>query len=390
MHTLTALALALTPLAGPSLGPSIGPLSGPLTHPGPTAAGLQDGEEATAEAPPALPSDAQIRASWDALEPADQAEIAAWFSAECDYMRSTQNALIKFLLSTVDVDRGTLPEHAPLEPYDPEVHAPKQPIPRKWLDPDSAKAKQARETFAPDVDPAMPAYRYNWGTGQVERVADEDDPERIFTNGLLGLPPKTDYAEALLMQRLDDGELRATHLAFAHPYTDRSGNAFPGVTLYDAWGSGAQMEMPDVDVLGIVHDLLDEWKKWKAPVPGSQHDKLYKEVGDLWLEAYGHRSLREAFAHHYVRGLGVPANAYAPMALAFNAKWEELSSDPAELVDDLPDPEDVEDYTKDLTRDVARKKKWRSAGQVRLDYLEYERYQVKARLVWVMQQYGAL
>jgi len=31
------------------------------------------------EAPPALPSDAQIRASWDALEPADQAEIAAWF-----------------------------------------------------------------------------------------------------------------------------------------------------------------------------------------------------------------------------------------------------------------------------------------------------------------------
>lgn len=378
MHTLTALALALTPLAVPPLGTTV------------LAPSIRTQDEGTTEAAPALPSDAQIRASWDALEPADQAEISAWFTAECDYMRSTQNALIKYLLSSVDIDRGTLAEHQPLEPYDPEVHAPKQPIPRKWLEPDSPKAKKARETFAPDVDPAMPAYLYNWGTGEIERVADEDDPERIFTNGLLGLPPKTDYAEALLMQRLDDGELRATHLAFAHPYTDRSGNAFPGVTLYDAWGSGAKMEMPDVDVLGLVHDLLDEWKKWKAPVPGSQHEKLYKEVGDLWLEAYAHRSLREAFAHHYIRGLGVPADAYSSMALAFNSKWEELSSDPAELIDDLPDPDEVEDYSKDLTRDVAKKKKWRDSGQVRLDYLEYERYQVKARLVWVMQEYGAL
>lgn len=382
MKTFLCLALA-APLCAFALpaAPAVATGSAPLL------AG-QDNGQATGE----LPSDEDLRKAWDALSAEDKGEIAEWFRAESDYLKSTQNALIKYLLTTEERDRGTWPEFEPLPPYDPEVHAPKQPIARKWLAADSTKAQKAREQFAPDIDPLKKAYIYNWATGEINRVADERDPELIFENALMGLPPKTDYAEALLMRLLDDGEKRALHAAFAHPYTDRTGNVFPGVTLYDAWGSGSQMEMPDVDVLGIVHELLDEWKKWTAPVPDTQHKKLYGEVGDLWTEAYQHRSLREAFATSFLRGKALPANSYASMTLAFNAKWEEHSSDPHKLLDELPEPKKWEKYTKDLTGDIAKssKKKYRDAGQVRLDYLEYERYKVKATLVWVMTQYGAL
>ena len=372
------LCLALSPVV--SWSPAV-------AAPAPLIAQQAQQEQAT------LPSDDVLSAAWERQSDEDKREITEWFRAESDYMDTTQNKLIKYLLQGLEVDRGTLPEHRPLEPYDPEVHAPKQPIPRVWLKPESAAAQKAKKTFAPDRDPMQRTYAYNWATGDIERLLDERDPEALFENALLGIPPKTDLAEALLIKRLDDGSLRNVHLAFAHPYTDRNGSVFPGMTLYDAWGSGSEMEMPDVDVLGVVHDLLDEWKKWVAPVPGGAQKKLYDEVGKFWLDAYQHRSLREALAANYLRGKAVPNDAYASMTLAFNAKWEEFSSDPEKVIEELPEPGEPkkwEKYTKDLTSDVAKKKKFRDAGQVRLDYIEYERYLVKAKLVWVMTQYGAL
>ena len=46
-------------------------------------------------------------------------------------------------------------------------------------------------------------------------------------------------------------EERSALAAFGPAYTDRNGNVYPGVTLYDAWASGPEIEMPDVDVLGV-------------------------------------------------------------------------------------------------------------------------------------------
>lgn len=336
-----------------------------------------------------LPTDARILEAWSYLTPPEQAEVTEWFRAEVSYLDTTQNKLIAYLEESADRDRGEWPKAEPAPYFDPEVHAPAQPIKRTRLDPESKKALAAREKFAPSRDPMLRAWVYDWATGDVRITRDERDPELLFQNGLLGIPPLADYAEALLLRQLDDGSERATLAAFAHAYTDRTGTVYPGVTLFDAWGSGAEMEMPDVDVLGIIHTVLDDWKSFKAPIPGGKQKKAYAKVGDLFLPAFHHRRLREALAANYLRGKAIPSDTYAPNILALNALWEEAQSDPAQLVKELPKAKDWDKFMKSLTKKIAKKKSFREAGQNRVDWFEGERYQVKAKLVWVMQEFGA-
>lgn len=336
-----------------------------------------------------LPSDAQIRKAWGFLTPAEKTEVTEWFRAEVSYLDTSQNKLIAYLIEGADRDRGEWPDAQPAPFFDPAKHAPAQPIPRKTLAFDDPKAVAARAEFAPQRDPLQRAWIYDWSTGELRHVGDERDPELLFENGLLGLPPLVDYAEALLLQRLDDGAERATLTAFAHAYTDRVGTVFPGVTLFDAWGSGAEMEMPDIDVLGVIHDVLDEWKKWKAPIPNGKQRSAYDAVEELFLNAYHHRRLREAIAANYLRGNAVAADTYAPNILAFNALWESAGGDPDKLVKELPEAKDWDKFLKNLTRDIAKKKSFREAGQNRLAWYEGERYKVKAMLVWVLTEFGA-
>lgn len=376
-HALAALTLALPTV--PAAVPGTPTATGPTTRP----AAPQD--------PEPLPEDARIREAWGYLLPAEQAEVTEWFRAEVGYMDTFQARVIDHLMQGTDVDRGLLDAPPELPHYEPAVHAPKQPIRRRLLDRDDRRAIREHERLVAswDFDPVRSAFRYDWTTGEIHVVGDERDPELLFENGMLGLVPLVGYGEALLQQRLDDGSQRATLAAFGHAYTDRSGNKYPTITLYDAWCSGQDFEMPDVDVLGIVHTLWDDWTTWKAPIPTSKHKKLYAKLGDVLVEAKHHRQLREALAANYLRGGAVPQDLYAPNALAFNALWDEHQSDPAALFDELPAAEDWEDWLKDLTRRIARKKDFRNAGQARLDYVEAERYRVKATLVWVLREFGA-
>ena len=338
-----------------------------------------------------LPADERIREAWSYLLPDEQAEVTEWFRAEVGYLDTYQGKLIAYLIESAPIDRGMHLAPPELPHYEPEVHAPKQPIRRRLLDPDSSKATKAHERLVASwqADPLRRAWRYDWATGNIHVVGDERDPELLFENGMLGLVPLVDYAEALLQQRLDDGSEREVLAAFGHAYTDRSGNKYPNITLYDAWCSGQEIEMPDVDVLGIVHTLWDDWKTWKAPIPTSKHKKLYAKVGDELVEAKHHRQLREAIAANYLRGKAVPADGYGPNNLAFNALWDEHASDPAVLFEELPEAEDWESWLKKLTSRIARKKAFREAGQARIDYLEAERWRVKGTLVWVLREYGA-
>jgi len=336
-----------------------------------------------------LPTDARILEAWSYLTPDEKGEVTEWFRAEVSYLDTTQNKLIAYLEEGSDRDRGEWPAAEPAPLFDPETHAPAQPIPRKRLSYDDSKAAAARAKFAPQRDPMQRAWIYDWATGELRITKDERDPEMLFNNGLLGIPPLADLAEALLLQRLDDGAERPTLAAFAHAYTDRGGTAFPGVTLFDAWGSGAEMEMPDIDVLGVIHTVLDDWKSFKAPIPGGKQKKAYAKVGDLFLLAFHHRRLREALAANYLRGKAIPADTYAPNILALNALWEDASGDPDKLVKDLPKAKGWDKYMKSLSKKIAKKKAFREAGQNRVDWFEGERYQVKAKLVWVLQEFGA-
>jgi hypothetical protein len=250
------------------------------------------------EQPRLAHTDAELLEAWSGLGHDDRTEIVEWLGAELRATRTLQLDLVRFLVDASDVDKGLWPRAEPPPMYDPVEHAPGQVISRRPLPLDGDVALRERARLLADVPERRldPAWSYDWSSGQVVSLKEDRDPDRLFRNALRGFPPDLDYAEALLERALDDGSQRAVLAAFAHAYTDRNGRVYPGLTLYDAWASGELIEMPDVDTLGIVHDVLGDEKTWVAPVPPSQHDELYGKLGELFVEAHRHRGLRTALA----------------------------------------------------------------------------------------------
>ncbi len=337
------------------------------------------------------PSDDRLREAWSFLLPEEQFEVCEWYRAEVSYLDTYQNKMIAYVLGGEERDRGTWPAPEPTPYFDPEVHCPAQPIPRQRLDPNSNAAKRAVKLFGQGnaADPLRRSWAYDWASGEIVMLAEETDPTVLFENAMRGLPPLIDLAEALVLRRLDDGEERVALAAYAHAYTDRSGNVFPGVTLYDAWSSGREFEMPDVDTLGILHTVYNDWRSYKAPVPANKQKPLYDKIGEAFLTAKRHRGLREALAANYLRGNALPNDIYKSSALAFNALWEEATGVPEELAKELPKAKDWKKYMERLVKQQ-KKKKFVEAGQNRLAWLESERVRVKATLVRVMTEFGAL
>ena len=338
-----------------------------------------------------LPTDERIREAWSFLLPREQKEVSEWFRAEAGYLDTSQNRLIQYLIDSEERDRGAWPTAKPLPWFDPETHSPAQPIPRKRLDATSPVAEREYKRLKGNMpkDNLRRAFDYDWTTGDVVSVGDERDPELLFENAIMGLPPQIDLAEALLLRRLDDGSQRVALTAFLHIYTDRNGSAFPGISLYDAWSSGLEFEMPDIDTLGILHDVFDDWNSFKAPVPTGSQKRLYARIGDAFLDAKHHRELLEAITVNYVRGNAIPINPYTPNSLAFNALWQEVNGDPEAFAKDLPRADRWEKYLKGLVT-KSKKKSFREMGQGRIDWFELDRWRVKSTLVWVLREFGAM
>jgi len=346
---------------------------------------------ASAQEAQRLPSDERLRKAWSFLLPEEQLEIGEWYRSEVGYLDTFQNKMIAYVVGAEERDRGTWPAAEPLPYFDPELHCPAQPIRRTRLAVDSGRAEAARSRLKPSEgsDPLRRTWVYDWASGEIVTLTNENDPEVLFENALLGLPPLIDLAEALLLRRLDDGSQRVALAAFQHAYTDRSGNIYPGVSLYDAWSSGKEFEMPDVDTLGILHTVYDDWRSFKAPVPGSKQEKLYDKIGEAFIDAKRHRGLREAIAVNYLRGSAIPADDYSGTGLAFNALWEECSGVPEAFAEDLPKVKRWKNYLEGLVRKT-KKKKFRTAGKNRIAWIDAERFRVKATLVRVLKEFGAM
>lgn len=290
--------------------------------------------------------------------------VAQWKRATAEQKRATVK-LFKERVASLDTAqmralRGALALSADpgvrkveLTWFDPAIHAPAQPIPRKRLSSADARAKRLLEAVRGKEKPEEPAYDYDWGRGVLLRRDDSEDPERVFQDTLRGVPPGAALARARLLAFLDPPADRKLHAAFEHAYTDRDGLAFP-VTLYEMWGSGQTMEMPDVDTLGIVHEVLDEWQRWVAPVPPTQHAALYKTVGDLFRSAKRARELRLALAETYCVPQANPRESGELATTSVHALWALAEEDPTRLRDSLPAARDVEAFLKDLGERVRR------------------------------------
>jgi len=337
------------------------------------------------------PTDTELRVAWRHLEPAQRADLIEWFRAEAEWLETFQVKLVRFVLEQEPRDPGTWPEQIPAPTYDPTVHAPAQPIPRKLMPPGSA-AKRAREAFFDGVPDRRlrSAWIYDYADRTLRHAPDLEDPERIFENAIAGFPPNLDLAEALVERALDDGSQREVLAAFAHAYSDRAGTVIPGVTLYDAWSSGKNMEMPDVECLGILHDLTDDWRSFKAPVPDSKHKKLYDKIGKLFVPARHHRGLRNALARSYVIGTPVLRDGYQESLDRFHALWEQKSSTPSSMFEALPDADDWEGFLEDLVKTCRKDKELREAGERRRTALDADSARVRALIVRLMREGGHL
>jgi len=264
-------------------------------------------------------------------------ELSEQLRMEASWREDFRAGLQQYLLKRPPRDPGAWPMREPAPTYDPKKHCPAQPIPRRRLKPADSKAKRALERFKlTESEPSViPGWTYDYAARELRREQGWDSPKRLLKNALLGSPPDQDLAIAVLELNLDSGELRPTFEAFSHAYADRSGVVFPGITLYDAWASGSQMEMPDVECLGIIHDLLDDWKTWRAPV--RKQDSLYDAIGELFFPARQHRGLRHALAVAYLVGDRSALAEYSSNHIQLHALWEDSASTPPKLADRLPD-----------------------------------------------------
>lgn len=286
-----------------------------------------------AQATPQVPALERFRA----LPAAQQRELIDYLELDLDQRGLFVRGLIRFTLRN-EPQPDKLPNALDTVWFEPSEHAPAQPIPRRWLAPESSAARAAEREILGGI-PARKlrsGFRYQAATRHVVRLPEASSLERIFANALQGYSPGHDQAEATIECWLDDGSEQRTLAAFAHAYTDRVGNAYPGITLYDAWASGANLEMPDVDTLGLYHSLVGDRTRYVAPVPGPQQEPLYKTLGEYFRPAHRHYGLRRALAACYLEGEPAVRDGYGGMIVNFHWLWENARSTPSELLPQLP------------------------------------------------------
>lgn len=313
---------------------------------------------------------AELEAQWQRLDAAHRKLASEAFQRRVAELDTAQ---LRWLRSVTAAAPSELARPTELPFFDPKVHAPAQPIARKRLSASDARVKKLQKALAPEPDPRAPirAYDYDWGRARVVKSGDPAAPETVFHNAVRGLPPGADLARALVLAALDAPAERKLQAAFAHAYTDREGNVFP-VALYEMWVTGTTMEMPDVDALGIVHSVLDDWKRWTAPVPGPKQEPLYKLIGELFLHARRSRELRQVLADLFLAPAAEPRPGYETKALNLHALWAAQDADPVRLAALLPDAVNWESF---LVALVERSKQdfafyapgRRRAAQLRLD-----------------------
>ncbi len=336
-------------------------------------------------------SDADARRAFGFLTEAEQADCVEELTAELEWLDTFQLRLVRYARTLDERDPGLLPIERETPHFDPREHAPGQPIARKLLAPDSSAARKTRERILRRVpqSPLVASYRYDWVQGDIVRSASAPDARRVFDNALAGFAPDHDLALALVERALDDGSQRAALDAFGHAYTDRSGNVYPGLTLYDAWASGEEIEMPDVDILGVVHTLLGIRDRWIAPVPDREHNELYATVGTLFRSAQRHRGLRSAIAATFLESSPKLPGSYPTSIERFHGLWESCASTPAEVAKLLPEPERWSEFLVECSTRMSGDPKLLAAAQSRQATLAADALAVRALLVRLLEQRGA-
>lgn len=341
------------------------------------------------------PSPARVASAFARMSEPRRHELVEWYRYELLQRASLQTRFVRHVLDerTRPRDPGTWPGAEPPVAYDPAVHTPGQSARRRTLAVSDRRVRAARERFRLEPAPGAPArgWMYDWASGQPRRLADGRDVQRAFENAVAGLPPEVDLAEALLLQWLDDGEDRAAHAAFAHAYVDRQGNVHPGITLWDAWASGEEFEVPDVDALGLVHDLVGDWSRWTAPVAERERGALYGAIAqDLFAPVRARRALREALALTYMVASPPLPRGYEEHADRLHALWELHGASPDRLARALDAAQDAGAFFGEWVDRTSRDGRLLEAGRARRWALAQDEDNARDTLVRLLREMDAL
>lgn len=337
------------------------------------------------------PTDEELLDAWKGLSESDRSDTIEWFVAECDNATHFRATLERYVLVNFEGDSYDWPQSEDPPTFDPSVHAPAQVIRRRFV-------SSSKKGYAKSVDKLRGiwnrrdmevAFRYDWGLGTIVAVQPWDDHERIARTAIAGFSPHTDLVEAMVEMQLDRGDMREAATAFSHAYSDRSGNAYRDVTLYEAWASGQNLEMPDVECLGIIHTLDDNWKTWKAPVPGSAHKRLYKRIGEHFSPLRRYRALRTSLARLFVQGSAKLPSGYEASALRLHGFWELHVSEPAKLVDFLPEDKKWDRWWKKNAPKVDKDKDLVERAAARQRSLDESRAWTRRTFHGILKEYGA-
>jgi hypothetical protein len=288
-----------------------------------------------------LLAEVELESAWNGLDAQAKARTVALLEEKLARLKTRQMGLLRGLVRGSETESATWPLAQQPVFYDPKVHAPQQPIPRRWLDTENPLAQQVLAEMRPKPS-GLEIYQhvvYDWARASIERLASAPDPDGIFRNALHGIPPEFDVARALLLRALDAKHAFDVLAALGHAYTDREGNVYPGLTLYDAWASGRVIEMPDVDALGFVHDVFDDWETWRAPIPNTDHDALYGQIGALFKQARRYRELREALADCFLLPESPVGGEYEALFTNLHALWMQYDENVDSLGRSLPGPD---------------------------------------------------
>lgn len=236
----------------------------------------------------------------------------------------------------VSMQRGmdSYPDLLPRPLHDPAKVAPGVAPARKQVAVDSAAWLKVRQAFPapPFLDDLQAAVVYDWHAGAAVRQRRELDDDATFANLAHGLPPGSDHAVARIQAALDqDPRQRALARWFEHTYADVNGNAFPGVTLYHAWYSGRQVDVPDVDAIPFARDIL-KTQAFRSPIPADRRrERLYQKIMEAALEHRQYRTLRQAAAAAFVAADPAFDATYRPLIARFHYLWASHGWDPEAL-----------------------------------------------------------
>jgi hypothetical protein len=300
--------------------------------------------------PGPAPTAADLLARFGKLDPERRTTVARAIERR---LQRSNDAVLQRIVSR-ERGSGAYPLRQPATWYDTAELAPVA-TPRQAVQPGAALHTASTRgmvafEFLPDLHTHVV---YDWGLGKAVRGPHELSDDQRFANCVHGYPPGTDHAVAQVLEAMDtDPAQRRLGSYFEHLYADRNGKVFVGVTLFAAWSSGRQIEMPDTDAIAFARHVLDT-RSFTAPIPDDRRrERLYQQIRDAFASHREYRTLCCAAAAAFVAGTPRLDETYQPLVKRCHWLWVQCDYDPKVFAERLRKAADRSQFLREIDASI--------------------------------------